>query len=84
MADNFEIRKTNYLSILENDPDQNDIFFKWIRFLNEYSVVSYAVTTNIKLNVELLRFVHTTAENSFLDDQLGFECMFADQIVIIS
>lgn len=82
MVDNFEIQKTNYLLILENDPDKNDIFYKLIRFLNEHSIVNYSLTTNVKLNVDL-RFVHTTAEDSSNATQLGFECTFADQIVRI-
>lgn len=48
--------------------EQNDIFSKWIRFLNEHSIVKHAVTTNVKLNVELLRFIHTTAEDSSVDN----------------
>lgn len=41
MGDNFKIKRTNYVSILENDPVQIECFHKWIRFLNEHSIVSF-------------------------------------------
>lgn len=57
MGDDFGLKRTNFVSILENDPEQTELFYKWIRFLNEHSIVSFALTTKTKLNVDLLRYV---------------------------
>ena len=47
MADNFQIKKTNFLSILENDISRAGLFVKWIRFLNEGSICHYALTHSV-------------------------------------
>ena len=35
MADNFQIKRTNFLSIMDADISRAGNFEKWIRFLNE-------------------------------------------------
>ena len=50
MADNFLIKKTNFLSIIEGDISWSGIFEKWIRFLNEGSIARYALTHSVNLN----------------------------------
>ena len=47
MADNFQIKKTNFLSIIEGDISRSGIFEKWIRFLNEGSIAHYALTHSV-------------------------------------
>lgn len=41
MDDNFILKNTNYVSILENDLARTKYFYKWIRFLNEHSIVNF-------------------------------------------
>lgn len=38
----------------------------------------------MKLNVDLLRYGYTIAEESYIDNQLGFEFMIADQLIKIT
>ena len=65
MGDDFVIKKTNFVAILENDPVRIEHFSKWIRFLNEYSIVRFALTANVQINEDLLRHVtHNSAPSS--------------------
>ena len=57
MAENFQIKKTNFLSIIEDDISRSGIFEKWIRFLNEGSIVHYALTHSVYLNHGLVKQV---------------------------
>lgn len=36
MADNFVIKRTNYVSFLENNRAKAERFYDWVRFLNEH------------------------------------------------
>ena len=70
MADNFVIKKTNYLSILDNDVSRAGIFAKWIRFLKEGSICHYAMTHSVQLNSGLLKQVFTTGKRANQGDTL--------------
>ena len=84
MANNIQIPKINFVSIIERDPVKMVHFETWIRFLNEHSIVRFALSTNVKLNVELLRHVHTTATNSSTDEQLAFSFIIGDDTIRIT
>ena len=55
MAENLEIKKTNFLSIIENDISRAGLFVKWIRFLNEGSICHFALTNSVQLNFGLIK-----------------------------
>ena len=84
MVDNFQIKKTNFLSILENDISRVDLFVKWIRFLNEGSICHYALTHVVQLNFELLRQVYTTAKRANQGEILGFKFKLHSRYVYIT
>ena len=84
MADNFQIKKTNFLSILENDISRAGFFVKWIRFLNERSICHYALTQFAQLNFGLLRHVFTSAKKSNHGDIFGFKFKLQSRYVYIT
>ena len=84
MADNFQIKKTNFLSILENDISRAGLFVKWIRFLNEGSICNYALTHSVQLNFGLLRQVFTSAKKANQGDILGFKFRLQNRFVYIT
>lgn len=64
MAGNFVITRSNFTSI--QDPDTiSDIQFRaWARFLNEHSLIRYALTTEVELNFDALRDLYWTSVDS--------------------
>ena len=64
MSHNFQIKKTNFLSILDSDISRAGLFTKWIRFLNEGSICPFAMTRSVNLNFGLLKQVFTTAKRA--------------------
>lgn len=60
---------------LKNDPEWTERFYKWIRFLNELSNVTFTLTANTKLNVHLLRFIRQNSFKSIIDDNSGLNSM---------
>ena len=63
----------NYLSFLENDFSKATFLQKWMRFLNEHSLVNYALTSYVELNFRMLKHVITTATPKEKDNLLGFK-----------
>lgn len=84
MGDNFLIKRTIYISILDNDSAKIEHFHIWIRFLNEYSNVRTALTANIKLNVNLLRLIRYNSRTSNNGANLGFEFIVGNEVVRVS
>ena len=84
MVDNFVIKKTNYLSILDNDVSRAGIFAKWIRFLNEGSICHYAMAHSVQLNSGLLKQVFTTGKRANQRDISGFKFRLQNKIVFIT
>ena len=84
MADNFQIKKTNFLSILEIDISRARIFEKWIRFLNEGFICHYALTRSVNLNNGLLKQVFTTAKRANQGELSGFKLRLHNRIVFLN
>lgn len=84
MVNNFEIKKTNFVSILGNDLRKTGIFQKWIIFLNEHSIVRYALTANVQINSDLIQYVTQNSYISNEGDQLGIEFIFGEDVIRIS
>ena len=84
MADNFQIKKTNFLSINEADISRSGIFEKWIRFLNEGSIVHYALTHSVHLNHGLLKQVFLTGKRATQGNLLGLRFKFQNRTVFLS
>ena len=84
MADNFQIKKTNFLSIVEADISRSGIFEKWIRFLNEGSIVHYALTHSVLLNNGLLKQVFQTGKRATQGNLLGLRFKFQNRTVFLS
>ena len=84
MADNFQIKKTNFLSIIEGDISRSGIFEKWIRFLNEGSIAHYALTHSVSLNHSLLKQVFTTGKRANQGDLLGLSFKFQNRSVFLT
>ena len=61
MAQNFQIVKHNHVGYFNPDNCDVEKFKPWIRFLNEHSIVSPAITLNVQLNLDLLRLISTTS-----------------------
>ena len=84
MGDNFEIKKTNFVSILGNDLSKTGFLQKWIIFLNEHSLVKFALTANLQINADLIQHV---TQNSYKADegiQLGIEFDLGGELIRIS
>ena len=73
MDDNFQINKTNFLSILDSNISRSGIFAKWIRFINEGSICHYAMTHSVNLNSGLSKQVFTTAKRANQGKIYGFK-----------
>ena len=71
MAENFEIKKTNFLLILENDISRPGIFVNWIYFLNEGFVCHFALTYSVQLNFGLLPLPEEPIKETFLASSLN-------------
>ena len=84
MADNFQIKKTNFLSIIEGDISRSGIFEKWIRFLNEGSIAHYALTHSVSLNHSLLKQVFLTGKRANQGDLLGLKFKFQNRSVFLT
>ena len=84
MADNFQIKKTNFLSIIEADISRSGIFEKWIRFLNEGSIAHYALTHSVSLNHSLLRQVFLTGKRANQGDLSGLKFRFQNRNVVLT
>ena len=84
MDDNFQIKNTNFLSILENDISRERLFVKWIRFINEGSICHYSLTHSAQLNSELLRHVFISAKRANQGDILGFKFKLHNRYVYIT
>ena len=84
MADNFQIKKTNFLSILETDISRAGIFEKWIRFLNEGSICHYALTRSVNLNNGLLKQVFTTGKRANQGEISGFKFRLQNRTVFLN
>ena len=61
MAQNFQIVKHNHVGYFNPDNYNVDKFKPWIRFLNDHSIVSSAIKSNVQLNIDLLRLICTTS-----------------------
>ena len=84
MVDNFIIKKTNYLSILENNISRAGLFVKWIRLLNEGSICHYALTHNVQLNSGLLKQVFTYGKRANHGEVSGFKLWLPNRSVFIT
>ena len=84
MADNFQIKKTNFLSILETNISRPGIFEKWIRFFNEGSICHYALTQSVNLNNGLLKQVFTTGKRANHGDLPGFKFRLQNRTVFLN
>ena len=84
MADNFQIKKTNFLSIIEGDISRSGILEKWIRFLNEGSIVHFALTHSVSLNHSLLKQVFLSGTRATQGHLLGLSFKFQQRTVFLS
>ena len=64
MAGNFIIMKSNATSFHNINSISNIQFRAWAQFLNEHSLIRYALTTRVVLNVEALRELYVTADDT--------------------
>lgn len=71
MADNFVLKKNNFISILENDTARTNQFYRWIRFRNHDSLVSFTITANVQLNTNILQFFRQRAIVASINGNLG-------------
>ena len=84
MSDNLQIKKTNFLSLLDIDISRAGIFVKWIRFLNEGSICHYALTHSVNLNSGLLKQVFTTAKRANQGEISDFKFKLHNRIVFLN
>lgn len=84
VGDNFEIKRTNFLSVLDNNPDKTQRFYRWIRFLNEHSNVHFSLTANVQLNVDMLEYIHMNSTIVNIDENIGFQFPLVDETIRIS
>lgn len=73
MGDNFKLKRTNFLSIVDNDYAKTRCFHNWIHFLNEHSNISFSLTAKSMLNVEMLKFVHKNSTIANIAENPGFK-----------
>ena len=64
MAGNFEIAKNNFVGYFDPEKCSIEKFRSWIRFLNEHSIIRYALTLNAPLKMGSLRLVCNNSDIS--------------------
>ena len=84
MYDNFQIKKSNFLSILDTDISRDRLFVKWILFLNEGSICHYALTHSVNFNSGLLKQVFTTAKRANQCEISGFKFKLHNRTVFLN
>ena len=84
MVDNFLIKTTNFLSILEDDISRSGILEKRIRFLNEGSICRYALTHSVNLNHDLLKQFFTTGKRANQGNLSGLKFCFQNITVFLT
>lgn len=81
MGDNFVFKKTNFVSLLENDRTKNAQFYRWFPFLNEHSIARFALTAETQLNIDMLRYTRQNAYDSINGANLGIEFYVSDEAI---
>lgn len=66
-------KKTNVVSLLENDGTKSAQCYQWLRFLNEHYIASFAVTAKTQLYVDKLRYIRQNANDSTNKSNIGIE-----------
>ena len=84
MSDNFQIKKNNFLPILDTDIYRSGLFAKWICFVNGGSICHYAMTHNVNLNSGLLKQVFTTAKRANQGEISGFKFRLQNRTVFLN
>ena len=84
MPDNFQIKKTNFLSILDANISWSGIFAKWIRFVNDGSICHYAMTRSVNLNYGLLKQVFTTSKRANQGEIYDFKFRLQNRTVFLN
>ena len=84
MAGNFVIMKSNATSFQNINSISNIQFRAWAQFLNEQSLVRYALTTRVILNVEALRELYVTAEDTSDVNQKSFTFMIHERSITVT
>ena len=60
MVGSFVVTHSNFTSIQNTYSISNDQFRAWARFLNEHSIIRYALTTSVELNSDALHDLYCT------------------------
>ena len=81
MAQNFQIVKHNHVGYFNPDNCNVEKFKPWIRFLNEHSIVSPAIISNVQLNLDLLRLIFSTS--TVAADSKSFSFTVADSQYVV-
>ena len=84
MAGNFVILKSNATSFQNINSISNIQFRAWAQFLNENSLIRYALTTRVILNVEALRELYVTAEDTSDMNQKSFTFMIHERSITVT
>ena len=81
MALNFQIVAHNQVGYFNPEKCDVEKFKPWIRFLNDHSIVSSAIKSNVILNVDLLRLICTTS--TVADDSKSFSFTVANTQYVV-
>ena len=76
--------KSNATSFQNINSISNIQFRAWAQFLNEHSLIRYALTTRVVLNVEALRELYVTADDTSDVNQKSFTFMIHERSITVT
>ena len=84
MAANFEISKTNYTIVENNNLITQANFRRWFRYMSEFSYASFAMTEFVVLNNNLLRDFVSSVNVVNVGPVLGISCNIQGRTIHIT
>lgn len=84
LCKNFEIVSTNLTSVSEPCSVSTPRYRYWVRFLNEYSNVRYALVTRTTLNHDALREIYCSAVDTSSKETLSFKFSILNRDITVT
>ena len=75
MAANFNIPKTNFTIVENNNLITQANYRRWVRYMSEFSFARFAMTESVMLNESLLRYFLSSVSVVNVGQVLGLTCI---------
>ena len=84
MAANFDIPKTNFTIVENNNLITQANYRRWVRYMSEFSFARFAMTESVMLNKSLLRDFLSSVSVVNVGHVLGLTCIIQDRTLSIT